>query len=95
MKIVEPAIDLGIAMAVASSFKNRPIDDKMAAFGEIGLSGEVRSVSMIGQRIQEAARLGYTTCMIPKVCENQLKNVKDVKIIGVSSVQDAISSCLG
>ncbi|MDE7276989.1 MAG: DNA repair protein RadA, partial [Lachnospiraceae bacterium] len=94
MKIVEPAIDLGIAMAVASSFKNRPIDDKMAAFGEIGLSGEVRSVSMIGQRIQEAARLGYTTCMIPKVCENQLKNVKDVKIIGVSSVQDAISFCL-
>ena len=49
---------------------------------------------MIGQRIQEAARLGYTTCMIPKVCENQLKNVKDVKIIGVSSVQDAISFCL-
>lgn len=94
MRIVEPAIDLGIAMAVASSFKNRPIDDKMAAFGEIGLSGEVRSVSMIGQRIQEAARLGYTTCMIPKVCENQLKNVKDVKIIGVSSVQDAISFCL-
>ncbi|MDE5931958.1 MAG: DNA repair protein RadA, partial [Lachnospiraceae bacterium] len=82
------------AMAVASSFKNRPIDDKMAAFGEIGLSGEVRSVSMIEQRIQEAARLGYTTCMIPKVCEKQLKNVKDVKIIGVSSVQDAISSCL-
>lgn len=94
MRIVEPAIDLGIAMAVASSFKNRPIDDKMAAFGEIGLSGEVRSVSMIGQRIQEAARLGYTTCMIPKVCENQLKNVKDVQIIGVSSVQDAISFCL-
>ncbi|MCM1174647.1 MAG: DNA repair protein RadA [Blautia sp.] len=94
MKIAEPAIDLGIAMAVASSFKNRPIDDKLAAFGEIGLSGEVRSVSMIEQRIQEAARLGYTTCMIPGVCEKQLKNRKDVKIIGVSSVQDAISACL-
>ena len=90
MKIAEPAIDLGIAMAVASSFKNRPIDDKTAAFGEIGLSGEVRGISMIGQRIQEAARMGYTTCVIPKVCEKQLKNVKDVKIIGVSSVQDAI-----
>lgn len=90
MKIAEPAIDLGIAMAVASSFKNRPIDDKTAAFGEIGLSGEVRGISMIGQRIQEAARMGYTTCVIPKVCEKQLKNVKGVKIIGVSSVQDAI-----
>lgn len=90
MKIVEPAIDLGIAMAVASSFKNRPIDDKIAVFGEIGLSGEVRGISMIGQRIQEAARMGYTTCVIPKVCEKQLKTVKDVKILGVSSVQDAI-----
>lgn len=90
MKIAEPAIDLGIAMAVASSFKNRPIDDKLAAFGEIGLSGEVRGISMIGQRVKEAARMGYTTCMIPKVCEKQLKNRQNIKIIGVSSVQDAI-----
>ncbi len=54
------------------------------------MSGEVRGISMIGQRIQEAARMGYTSCMIPKVCERQLKNRGDVKIIGVSSVQDAI-----
>lgn len=90
MKIAEPAIDLGIAMAVASSFKNRPIDDKTAAFGEIGLSGEVRGISMIEQRIQEAARMGYTTCIIPKVCEKQLKNSKGIKVVGVSSVQDAV-----
>lgn len=90
MKILEPAIDLGIAMAVASSFKNRPIDDKMAAFGEVGLSGEVRAVSMIEQRIQEAAKLGFTTCVIPKVCIKQVKNVGNVNIIGVSSLQDAI-----
>lgn len=90
MKITEPAIDLGIAMAVASSFKNRPIDDKMAAFGEIGLSGEVRSVSMIEQRVREAVKMGYTTCIIPQVCVKQLKNIKDVRIIGVSSVNDAI-----
>ena len=90
MKITEPAIDLGIAMAVASSFKNRPIDDKIAAFGEIGLSGEVRGVSMIEQRIKEAAKMGFTTCVIPKVCIKQLKSMEDIKIIGVSSVQDAI-----
>ena len=90
MKITEPAIDLGIAMAVASSFKNRPIDDHMAAFGEIGLSGEVRGVNMIEQRIQEAVKLGFTTCVVPKVCVRQIKENKDVKIIGVSSVQDAI-----
>lgn len=90
MKITEPAIDLGIAMAVASSFKNRPIDDKIAAFGEIGLSGEVRGVSMIEQRIKEAAKMGFTTCVIPKVCIKQLKIMENIKIIGVSSVQDAI-----
>lgn len=90
LRITEPSIDLGIAMAVASSFKNRPIDDKMAAFGEIGLSGEVRAVSMIEQRIQEAAKLGFTTCVIPEVCRKQLKPMKNVKTIGVSSVQDAI-----
>lgn len=90
MKITEPAIDLGIAMAVASSFKNRPIDDKIAAFGEIGLSGEVRGVSMIEQRIKEAAKMGFTTCVIPKVCIKQLKNMENIKIIGISSVQDAI-----
>ena len=90
MKITEPAIDLGIAMAVASSFKNRPVDDKMAAFGEIGLSGEVRSVSMIEQRVREAVKMGYTTCIIPQVCVKQLKNIKDVRIIGVASITDAI-----
>ena len=90
MRITEPAIDLGIAMAVASSFKNKPIDDKMAAFGEIGLSGEVRAVSMIEQRIQEAAKLGFTTCVIPEVCRKQLKPMEHVKVIGVSSVQDAM-----
>ena len=90
MRILEPAIDLGIAMAVASSFKNRPIDDKMAAFGEIGLSGEVRGVSMIEQRIAEAVKLGFTTCVIPEVCMKQVKSMKNVKLIGVSSVQDAI-----
>ena len=90
MRITEPAIDLGIAMAVASSFKNRPIDDKIAAFGEIGLSGEVRGVSMMEQRIKEAAKMGFTTCVIPKVCIKQLKSMEDIKILGVSSVQDAI-----
>lgn len=90
MRISEPAIDLGMAMAIASSFKNRPIDDKTAAFGEIGLSGEVRGVSMIEQRIQEAAKMGFTTCIIPKVCVKQVKNKEKVKILGVSSVQDAI-----
>jgi len=90
MKIVEPAIDLGIAMAIASSFKNRAIEDRLIAFGEIGLSGEVRAISMIDQRVLEAKKLGFTTCIVPWVCLDSLKNVKGIKIIGVKSVQDGI-----
>lgn len=90
MRIMEPAIDLGIAMAIVSSFKNRAIDDKTIAFGEIGLSGEVRGVSMTEQRISEAAKLGFTTCIVPEVNRKQLKPIEGVKIVGVKTVQDAI-----
>ena len=65
IRISEPAIDLGIALAIISSFKNKVIDEKTIAMGEIGLSGEVRAVSMIPVRVQEAKKLGFTTCIIP------------------------------
>lgn len=90
IRIGEPAIDLGIVMAVASSFKNRAIDDKMLVFGEVGLSGEVRAVSMAKQRVQEAGKLGFTTCVMPAVCTASLKGTEGMKIIGVRSVGDAI-----
>lgn len=90
MRIMEPAIDLGMAMAIVSSFKNRPIDDKTIAFGEIGLSGEVRGVSMTEQRIGEAAKLGFTTCIVPEVNRKQLKPIEGVRIVGVKTVRDAI-----
>ena len=86
IKINEPAIDLGIAMAIISSFKNVPIDDKMVAIGEIGLSGEVRAVNMIKTRVNEAHKLGFGTCIVPKVCMDDLKDVKDIKILPVSNV---------
>src|SRR5574344_2951314 len=66
MKINEPALDLAIVMAIISSFKNRVIDSETIAFGEVGLSGEVRAVSMAEKRVQEAAKLGFKTCIIPK-----------------------------
>ena len=90
IRISEPAIDLGIVMAIASSFKNRAIDDKILVFGEVGLSGEVRAVSMVKQRMQEAKKLGFTTCVMPSVCTASLKGTEGIKIIGVKSVQDAI-----
>ena len=90
MRIVEPAIDLGIAMAVVSSFKNRAIDDRTIAFGEIGLSGEVRGVSMIEQRVAEAAKLGFTTCIVPEVNRSQVKHMGGIRLVGVRTVRDAV-----
>ena len=90
MKITEPAVDLGMVMAIVSSFKNRPIDEKTVVFGEVGLSGEVRAVSMAEKRVQEAKKLGFTTCILPKANLETLKEIKGIKLVGVSGVQDAI-----
>ena len=94
MKIMEPAIDLGIVLSIVSSFRNIPLSSKLMAFGEVGLSGEVRAVSMAKQRVMEAAKLGFDTCIMPEVCvKNELKGAKEemgIHIVGVNSVQDAI-----
>ena len=91
MKVAEPSLDLGICLALVSSFKNKPISDDVIAFGEVGLSGEVRSVSMGESRVSEAKKLGFKTCIIPKALESKLKKTfKDIEIIGVSSVADAM-----
>ena len=90
IKIQEPAIDLGIAMAIVSSFKNRPIDNGILAIGEVGLSGEVRAVSQIQTRVQEARKLGFTTCIIPRVCLESVKEVKGIRVIGVENVREAM-----
>ena len=91
IKINEPAIDLGMAMAIASGYKNRPVDPGIVAFGEVGLSGEVRSVSQAELRAREAARLGFTTCIMPKSNADKLKGIKDIKIMGVSSLDEVIA----
>lgn len=90
IKIQEPAIDLGIAMAIVSSFKNRAIDGGIIAVGEVGLSGEVRAVNMVQSRVQEAKKLGFTTCIIPKVCLESVKEIKGITIIGVKNVREAM-----
>lgn len=92
MKIMEPAIDLGVVLAILSSFKNKPLDPKLIAFGEIGLSGEVRSVSMAAQRVAEAQKLGFEICLLPAACAQNLKNNGKMRIIPVKSVQDAMDA---
>ncbi|MBE5867205.1 MAG: DNA repair protein RadA [Lachnospiraceae bacterium] len=90
MKIVEPAIDLGIVLAIVSSFKNVTLSPKLMAFGEVGLSGEVRSVNMAAQRVAEAEKLGFEICVVPKVCVKSIKTTGNMKVIGVSNIQEAI-----
>lgn len=91
IKINEPAIDLGIIMAIVSSYKNRPIDDQTLVFGEIGLSGEVRAVSMPKQRVLEAKKLGFTRCILPSVSLKTIGDVEGMEIIGVKTISEAIS----
>lgn len=91
MKITEPATDLAVVMALVSSFKNTPIDDKMIVFGEVGLSGEVRGVSMVKQRVLEAKKMGYTSCMVPYTNYKQLADIKDMKIHPVKNIKEAVS----
>ena len=91
IKMNEPAVDLGIVMAVVSSYKNQPIDEKTIVFGEVGLSGEVRAVNMPEQRVVEAKKLGFTTCIMPEVSREVVKNIKGIKFIGVKTINDALT----
>ena len=90
IKINEPAVDLGIVMAIVSSYKNRPLDERTIVFGEVGLSGEVRAVNMPEQRVQEAKKLGFETCIMPSVSLESVKNIQGIKIVGVKNINEAI-----
>ncbi|MCR4793463.1 MAG: DNA repair protein RadA [Lachnospiraceae bacterium] len=91
MKISEPALDLAIVLVMVSSFKNKSISPGVVAFGEVGLSGEVRTVSQVSQRVSEAVRLGFTTIIVPAstLKEAQKSAGKGAEIIGVSNVREA------
>ena len=92
LKLDEPAVDLAVAMALVSGVRDFPIPDDMVIFGEVGLSGEIRSIPRIAERVKEAERLGFKTCVVPKSCLKQLAAFKDtVEIIGVSNLKSAIS----
>lgn len=90
IKINEPALDLGIILATASSFKNISIKEDVVVIGEVGLTGEVRSVNMIEKRIKEAEKLGYKTCIIPESNKKVLKEKFKLDIIGAKNIIDAM-----
>lgn len=91
MKMNEPALDLAIVMALVSSLKDKPVDSKTIMFGEVGLSGEVRAVSMADQRVYEAVKLGFDTCILPKISLEKMRKTDKIRLIGVRNIREAIS----
>jgi len=91
IKMNEPAADLGIVIAIASSYKNKPVSEDTIVFGEVGLSGEVRAVTMPEQRVAEAKKLGFKTCVVPEVSVKSIGKVEGIEVIGVKSVNQAMN----
>ena len=94
MRINDPAIDLGIACAISSGFKNRPIGDDVMIIGEIGLAGEIRGVSNVLQRVKEADKMGFKKCVIPRSNYDKAMDSLDVKVECVATLQEAISKII-
>jgi DNA repair protein RadA/Sms len=90
VKIDEPAVELGLALAIASSFKNIPLDHRTVMIGEVGLAGEIRTVPYAEQRLREAEKLGFTRCILPAYAQKRLAADFAIETIGVSSLADAI-----
>jgi DNA repair protein RadA/Sms len=91
LRLSEPALDLPILVAIVSSLLNKPVDTKLLAVGEVGLSGEVRGITMIDRRVNEASKLGYTTMVIPEANAAQVTG-KDVRLVGVKDIQAALEA---
>ncbi len=92
LRINEPALDLGIVLAILSNYKNKEIGSKTIAFGEVGLAGEVRAVSQVEARVAEAIKLGFEKCIIPSVCmTNMEKLAKKIELVGVKSINDLVN----
>ena len=94
IRMNEPAVDLGIVLAMISSYKDCAIPEDVICFGEVGLSGEVRAVNMAKQRVAEAKKLGFSTCILPKVSLKGLEDMKGIRLIGVENVQEAMRNIL-
>lgn len=90
LRLNEPAMDLALVLAMISSYKDIPVSGKTVVFGEVGLSGEVRAVSMARQRVQEAKKLGFTKVLLPQSSMEQVKAVTGIELVGVAAVRDAL-----
>lgn len=94
LSLDEPAADLATVLAVASSFLDKPLGADLAAIGEVGLSGEIRSVSVINQRLSEIARLGFKRCVIPAHVRDEVKRIEGLRLLPVRNVGEAVAAVL-
>ncbi|MBE6982748.1 MAG: DNA repair protein RadA [Ruminococcaceae bacterium] len=94
LQIDEPGADLPVVLAIASSYMDKPLPDHMAAIGEVGLTGEIRSVSHLSQRLTEVARLGFSSCIIPKITSEKLVIPDNLQVFAVKNLKEAIEVCL-
>lgn len=95
LRLEEPAADLSIALALISSLRDKPLPDNLLAFGELGLAGELRTVSNLVQRLREAERLGFTKCLVPRQTLKALSSVSGldgIEIVGVSNLKQAVAA---
>jgi len=90
VKVDEPAVDLGIVSAIASSFIDKPVRGRTAVFGEIGLTGEIRGISQVDQRVREAAKMGFERCVLPGDNLEHLKSPPNMELIGVQTVTEVV-----
>jgi DNA repair protein RadA/Sms len=92
VKVDEPAVDMGIISAIASSFLDRPIQDGSVVLGEVGLTGEVRAIGQVDNRVAEMKKMGFHRCLLPESNLKRLKKIEDISLIGIKSISDAVES---
>ena len=95
IQLDEPAADLAVVAAVASSMRERAVDARTVVFGEVGLAGEVRAVAQVEARLAEAAKLGFTRCIVPRGNREKISEVRGLELVGVSDVREAVDAALG
>ena len=89
LRVAEPSLDLGIVMAVVSSYKDISLPEKTLVFGEVGLTGEVRAVSLPAARVKEAVKLGFSRCIVPQGNLKALKEIRGIELVGVRDLREA------
>lgn len=94
IKVTEPAIDAAVAVAIASSYRNVPVDANTLVFGEIGLTGELRAVTEAKKRVQEAMKMGFKTCIVPRANYKEASTVKGIEVICAGNVDELLEKAL-